>query len=110
MKYNVKITKYATEQLKSTVIYISKILLSPDTAKRWLKRLKEEISKLSVLPNRFTLVDEEPWHSQGIHKMFIHNFIVYFWIDEAKNDVWVIAVIYGRSDQLSALKNIPEQM
>ncbi len=54
------------------------------------------------------LVDEEPWHSQGIYKMFVGNFIIYFWIDEGKKDVWVIAVIYGRSDQLSALKNIPE--
>ncbi len=33
MKYNVKITEYATEQLQSTVAYISKILLEPDIAK-----------------------------------------------------------------------------
>ncbi len=108
MKYNVKITEYATEQLKSTVAYISKVLLEPDIAKAWVKKLKTEIGKLSELPNRFTLVDEEPWHSQGIHKMFVGNFIIYFWIDEGKKDVWVIAIIYGRSDQLAALKNIPE--
>ncbi len=108
MKYNVKMTKYATEQLKSTVMYISKTLLVPDTARAWTNKLKAEISKLSELPNRFMLVDEEPWHSQGVHKMFVGNFIVYFWIDESKKDVWVIAVVYGRSDQLSALKIIPE--
>ena len=108
MSYNVKITEYATEQLKSTVMYISKILSAPDTARGQAKKLKTEIGKLSEFPNRLTLVDEEPWHSQGIHKMFVANFIVYFWIDEAKKDVWVIAVVYGKSDQLSALKNITE--
>ncbi len=108
MKYNVKMTKYATEQLKSTVMYISKTLLEPDIAKTWANKLKTEISRLSDLPNRFMLVDEEPWHSQGVHKMFVGNFIVYFWIDDHQNDVWVTAVVYGRSDQLSALKNIPD--
>ncbi len=108
MKYNVKITEYATEQLQSTVAYISKILLEPDIAKAWVKKLKTEIGKLSEIPNRFTLVDEEPWCSQGVHKMLVGNFIVYFWINEEKSEVWVIAVVYGRSDQLSALKKIPE--
>ncbi len=108
MKYNVKMTKYATEQLKSTVMYISKTLLVPDTARAWVNKLKAEISKLSELPNRFMLVDEEPWCSQGVHKMFVGNFIVYFWIDESKKDVWVIAVVYGKSDQLSALRDMLE--
>ncbi len=55
-----KMTEYATEQLKSTVLHIPKTLLAPDTVNAWAKRLKSEISKLAELPNRFVLVNEEP--------------------------------------------------
>lgn len=36
--------------------------------------------------------------------MPVKNFFVYYWIDEKRKTVWVEAVVYGRCDQLNALK------
>ncbi len=82
--------------------------MEPDVARKWLAKLKQEISELSTMPKRFPLVEEEPWRTNGIRKMPAGNFIVYYWSDEPEHAVWVTAVIYGRRDQLAALRNVPQ--
>ena len=59
------------------------------------------------MPKRYPLIEREPWRSKGFRKMVVHNFIVYYFFDEQKQVVWVTMVIYGKRDQLNALKNMP---
>ncbi len=105
-EYSVKITPQANEQMQEIFIYISKTLCVPDTALRLLNELKKAIMSLARMPKRVALTEEEPWRSYGVHKMAVKNFLVYFWIDDKRNEVHVIAVIYGRRDQLEALKGL----
>ena len=109
MTYKVKLTNNALAQLKEAVGYISKVLLEPEVARRWSDRIKKEILTLDHMPLRYPLVDEEPWGAEGIHKMTVENFIVYFWVNEDTSTVWVTAVVYGRRDQLSVLRNMPKE-
>lgn len=104
--YTVKITSQAQEQLREIVSYIRYTLQSPETAVRMLNTLEEEISSLEYFPNRLPLTEEEPWHSQGVHKLPVKNYLVYFWVDEAEKRVQVIGVIYGRRDQRHQLSNL----
>ncbi len=105
MNYQVKLTEYATEQVSETISYIRQTLLSPESALAWADRLKFEMASLSFMPQRYAIIDREPWKSDGVRKMTVRNFLVYYYI--AKETVWIIAVIYGRRDQLSALREIP---
>ena len=105
-EFQVKITPYALGQLQEIKGYISTSLQVPNTAKRWLANIKKELATLSQLPARFPLAEEEPWHSQGVHKMSVGNHLVYYWIDEDTRTVWIIAVIYGRRDQKEQLSYI----
>lgn len=106
MAFEVKITPLAVSQLKDTVTYISETLLVPETATKWLNILKSKISTLESLPNRFPLTDEEPWRAKGVRKQIVKGFIVYYLVNEEQNTVTVLAVVYGRRDQLSALTEI----
>ena len=108
MAYTVKITNYAIGQMQEAMTYISKVLQEPAVARKWLTALKREISGLRTLPLRFSLVEEEPWRTSGVRKMPVGNFIVYYWPDELAKTIWVTAVIYGRRDQLAALRNVPQ--
>ena len=110
MEYQVKLTDYAVEQMQNIARYISKVLQSPDTARRWMEKIKLEISSLSTMPNRYPLMLEEPWRSEGIHKMPVENFLVYYWINETQKTVWVIVVVYGRRDQIQALRDVPNNV
>ena len=67
MEYQVKLTDYAVEQLQEIVSYISNVRQSPETAHRWLERIKLEISALCTMPNSYPLTPEEPCRSEGIH-------------------------------------------
>ncbi len=97
--YTVKITSQAQEHLRGIINCIRYTLQSSETAADMLELLEKEISSLAQLPNRIPLTDEEPWHSQWIHKFPVKNYLVYFVINETENVVYVIGVIYGRRDQ-----------
>lgn len=109
MDYKVKLTDHAVAQLQEAVIYISKVLQASTVAKHWAARIKKELASLSTMPARYPLTEEEPWHTEGIHKMSVENFLVYYWINEEKKIVWITAIVYARRDQLRVLLEMPPQ-
>ena len=109
MDYKVKLTDHAVAQLEEAVIYISKVLQASTVAKHWAARVKKELASLSTMPARYPLTEEEPWHTEGVHKMSVENFLVYYWIDEEKKIVWITAIVYARRDQLRVLREMPPQ-
>ena len=109
MDYKVKLTDHAVAQLQEAVIYISKVLQASTVAKHWAARVKKELASLSTMPARYPLTEEEPWHTEGIHKMSVENFLVYYWINEEKKIVWITAIVFARRDQLRVLREMPPQ-
>ncbi|WP_400245603.1 type II toxin-antitoxin system RelE/ParE family toxin [Niallia sp. JL1B1071] len=79
--YTIKITTQAEEQIQEITRYIASDLKAPDAALNLLDALETAISSLSDFPQRVALTEEEPWHSYGIRKMPVKNFLVYVWID-----------------------------
>ena len=105
-QYEVKITEPAQRQLQEIVRYIAGDLQEKRTALWMLDTLEKEILSLSTLPNRVALTEEEPWHSAGIRKLSIKNYLVYFWVNEDQKQVQITAVVYGRRDQRNVLQNM----
>ena len=105
-EYKVKITPQASVQMLEIFSYISSTLNEPIAAERLIDDLQNSILSLGTMPKRVALVDEEPWRSYGVHKMPVKNFLVYFWINDELKEVHIIAVIYGRRDQLEQLGKI----
>lgn len=87
--------------------YISVQLMNPDTAKALLLNVREQISKHKNMPGKFKPIDEESWGSQGVRKIIVGNFYVYYWIEEELLTVHIIAVAYGKRDQKRVLSRIP---
>jgi len=102
-KYTVKITEQAQIQIGEITQYIASELFSSAIALRLLAVFEKEIASLSYLPSRYAFIKEEPWHSEGVRKKVVKNFLVYFWIDERKQIIQVIAVVYARRDQVKQL-------
>lgn len=104
--YNVKITSQAEEQIQEIVYYISHELKAPDAALQLLDALEDAFSSLTHFPQRVVLVEEEPWHTNGIHRLPVKNFLIYFWIDEDNMRVQITAIIYGKREQLRQLSQM----
>ena len=94
-EYEVKITRHALEQMRVIAHYISYDLMAPEVAEKLLNDLKSEIMK--------------PWKSEGVRKIAVKNFLVYYWVDDEHNRVQVIAVIYSRRDQIKQLQKMDMQ-
>lgn len=104
--YTVKITSQAEDQIQETIYYIAHELKAPDAALHLLDMLEDSIASLSHYPQRAALISEEPWHTKGIRRLPVKNFLIYFWIDDANMKVQVTALIYGKRDQLHQLSQM----
>lgn len=104
--YEIKITRQAQEQMEEIVDYISYELSAPEAAHNLLDKMEESIMDLSVFPERYPLVDEEPWRTEDVRKIVVENFLIYYWVDKVKKKVQVTSVIYGRRDQIEQLKKM----
>ena len=80
--------------------------MAPDAADNLLDKMKAEITKLSSFLKKHSLIDEEPWRTEGVRKIVVKNFLIYYWVDDANNRVQVTAVIYSRRDQIRQLSNM----
>jgi len=105
-EFDVKITQQAQDQLSEIAHYVAYNLQSPITAQRHLDTLEESITSLSMQPKRVILVKDEPWHSKGIRRKPVKNFIVYFWVDDTAKIVHVTAVVYAKRDQIKQLQQM----
>ena len=104
-EYEVRVTRQALEQIKEIVHYISNDLMALDAAHNLLDKMKAEITKLSSFPKKHDL-NEEPWRTEGVRKIVVKNFLIYYWVDDENNRVQVTAVIYSRRDQTKQLSNM----
>ena len=105
-RFTVIVTDQAQEQLEATKQYYIHQLNAQEAALDFVELMGETFEELEKFPKRARLVEDEPWHSQGIHILPIKTHNVYFWIDEEAGNVWVTAVIAARMDQRKQLKKM----
>ena len=103
VEFAVSIGEQAEAQLTELFHYIRDSLQAPRAAGDMLDLLDKEIQSLSRYPNRYALIEEEPWHSAGVHRITVKNYLVYYLVDDAARFVNVTAIIYGGRDQKKQL-------
>lgn len=104
--FEVKATTQAEEQIREIAYHISVTLQAPDAAAAMLDDLDEAFETISKNPERQFLVEEEPWHSEGVRKIKVKSYLVYFWIDIEHAAVQVTGVCYAKRDQKKFLSKM----
>ena len=105
-QYEIAVTTQARGHILEYASYIRYDLMNPIASEAFLQRMYDEIGKLNQMPARYPLTDEEPWHTESIHKMIVQGYIIYYDIAERQSLVRILAVVYGRQDQTAALADI----
>ena len=105
-EYKIKVTRQAKEHLALIREYIATELKEPTVAKRVLELLKAEMMSLQTMPYRVKAIDEQPWGKLGFRKIRVKNYYIYFWVNEDRKEVQILAVIYVRRDQAKQLEQL----
>lgn len=100
--YDVIVTPDARNDLAAVRDYIAGELGSPESARSVLHSLRDTVASLGAMPTRVRPIDEEPWHTRGVHRILSGNFFVYYRIDEECGVVYVLNVMYARGSQRRA--------
>jgi plasmid stabilization system protein ParE len=97
-KYSVEVSDTAQSDIKGIVSYINLELNNPLSAKKMAAKFRESILSLEEMPKRFNLVKDEMLSRNGIRKMVIDNYLAFYIVDENKEMVSIIRVLYSRRD------------
>ena len=109
MIYDVKISEHALLDMKGMYEHICNELMEPIIAAKQYARIEEAIYSLEQMPERFRRYDKEPWKSRNLRIMLVDNYIVYYIVNNTKNLVTAMRVMYGRRDTEKELENMTEQ-
>lgn len=82
-------------QISDAVSYVRDNLCMPQAAAKLLEELERAVMGLASMPNRFHAVDVEPLLSAGVRRMNVHQYSVFYRVDEVGLSVDVFAVFYG---------------
>lgn len=97
-QYKVLMTEPATDDLQSIARYIADELFEPAITKKLIGKIKEAVMSLAELPTRHGLVADERLAAQGIHKLLVENYIVFYVVSERETTVTILRILYGRRD------------
>lgn len=109
MNYDVQITEEADADLRGIFEHIAYKLRSLTNATGQLDRLEAAIYSLDQMPERYALYQKEPWHSRGLRKLPVDNYLVFYVPIKETNTVHIVRVLYGGQDveaQLNEHTNI----
>ena len=102
-KYNIQITEPAENDLYHIRKYISDELLEPAIAKRIINQIGEAIFSLEEMPTRNALVSDEKLAAQGIRKIIIDNYIIFYIVLEESKMVTILRILYCRRHWIDLL-------
>lgn len=94
-RYQIIYSPQAIDDLKGVYAYISFSLNAADTARKQVGRIRSEIRSLSTMPERYALVQWEPWYGMGLCKMTVNDFVVFYLVEKGEHTVTVVRILYG---------------
>ncbi len=97
-QFRVTYSPAALDDLKAVYSYIAFELHSPIAAKGQASRIRSEIRSLDQFPERYSVVDWEPWASMEMRKVPIDNYVAYYLTDLEKRTVTIERIFYGGRD------------
>lgn len=102
-KYSVFMTHTATEDLKSIAAYVANELREPSIAKKLVSNIKAAVMSLENMPTRYSLLRDTNLAVQGIRKIMVDNYIVFYIVSEKDSGVTIIRILYSRRDWVNLL-------
>lgn len=94
--YNVVITEAAQYDLLDIFDYIAIELREPELAGRLLSKIRTKVKTLEEFPERNNMISEPNYELQKIRWCPIENYVLFYQVSEAENQVYILRVLYKK--------------
>lgn len=98
MKYDVRLSAAAKEDILRNADYIELVLKNPSAAGHFLDETEEKLRSLSEFPERSPLVRDKLLASWGIRFLPVMNYMVFYQVMAEQKTVYVVRVLHGKSN------------
>jgi len=103
-KYKIHFALRASSDLGELVDYIKDEFKEPQTALKWYRKIKAEISTLNETPTRIGLVQDELLAEQGFRMLIVGHYLIFFIVSEKPRQVNIVRILHSRRDWMRVLK------
>ena len=97
-EYRVIITRKAINDIMGISSYISEELFDVVAAARLVEKLKIAIESLSYMPKRNALLKDEELAFNGMRRILVDNYIIFYICSDKELLVSIIRVLYHKRD------------
>ena len=105
-RYNYVLTESAETDIDEAFDYIANELVNSDAASAFADELEEKLEEICKTPKAGRPVHNPYLKRDDIRRVLVKNYIAYYLIDEKKENIVVLRVVYNRRDQDKVLKTI----
>ena len=102
-KYNIIIEKYAQKDLESIYNYICNNLVNKEAAIKLLNKINEKFDSIALFPKSAPLIINNYVKNKNIRKLLIDNYIAFYEVDDIKNEIRIIRIMYGMQNYIDVL-------
>ena len=102
-KYNIIIEKYAQKDLESIYNYICNKLVNKEAAIKLLNKINEKFDYIALFPKSAPLIINNYVKNKNIRKLLIDNYIAFYEVDDIKNEIRIIRIMYGMQNYIDVL-------
>ena len=98
IKFKLKFSKEAVNDLDGLFEYISTELSAPQSAKNLMAKIEKKVENLKIQPFLYPPCLESPLYELGYRKMVINNHVVIYDSNEENETVNIVRIFYGKQD------------
>ena len=106
MKYQIRRTDKAEEQLREIIFYIADDSGSVDIALNYLDKIESAVKNLEEFPYSGSIPKYTTLRRQGYRVLAVERHLVFYKIDEAEKIVIIYAVVDQRQDYLNIVRGL----
>ncbi len=105
-KYDYSLTEVAESDIGDVFEYIAVDLANPGAASAFADELEEKLDELCAAPKSGSRVENEYIKRDDVRRILVGNFIAYYIVDEEKERIVVLRVVYKKRDQNKILSDV----
>lgn len=94
--YSIQIAEKAVKDMEDVVYYFKQQLFDAEGARNILDAIERGILSLAPMPKRYPVIKDSELAYGGIRRLFVKNYVIFYFVDEDKKNINVVRILYKR--------------